>query len=110
LQLISGNKFVTMIVMTTRTRTRVNLSLDAEELQKLTFFSDLKDQPLAAQALEYIKQGLELDEDRYWSEFAEQRYDEWVKGGKKSYSLEEVWKKHIGSDFPKEFSTKTSKK
>lgn len=86
--------------MAVNTRKRVNLSLDEEELKKLTFFSELKDQPLAAQALDYIKQGLALDEDLYWSKFAEQRYDSWLKEGKKSYSIEEVWKEHMGSDFP----------
>ena len=81
-------------------RKRVSVSLDSELAEMLVGFARKEDKTPTSKALEYIKIGLKNDEDRYWSAVAEKAYDEFIASGEPGIPLEDIWKKHIGSDFP----------
>jgi len=77
---------------------RVNVSLQDDLAQKLSFFSERENKPLASKALEYIKKGLEEDEDLYWTKLAEERMDEFKNSDQKTLTFNEIWGKNIPSD------------
>ena len=81
-------------------RKRVSVSLDPELAEMLAGFARKEDITPTSKALEYIKIGLREDEDRYWSRVADEAYTEFLNSDQKTYSIEEIWEKHIGSDFP----------
>lgn len=83
------------------TRKRVNLSLGAELFDQLNFFAKNSEIPLASKALDYIKKGIEEEEDQYLSILAETRYEEWKGSGEKTISAKDLWEKHTPSNTSK---------
>lgn len=89
-----------MKTLNKNSRQRVNLSLTQDLVEKLSFFADQREIPLASKALEYIKKGIEEDEDFYWSQLAEERHGQLEKSKEETLSFETIWKKHTKSDLP----------
>ena len=67
-------------------RIYISVSPDMEEILKL--MSEENNVPVATTASILLKQGMEIEEDIYWNQIAEERKKE--KG--KLYTHEEVWK------------------
>ena len=72
-------------------KTRVNISLPPDIETMLVQLAARDRVPVAAKALELLKEALELEEDRVCSTIIDAR----MKNAKKFYSHEEVWKKFM---------------